>query len=171
MFLPIYVVQYRQINAGTLALIVARSGAKLEKTSLSAGGSKTPAYDIVYIAQLYFGNNEFRYHLILENNLKYVMKYIHILICNTLSVTCLCKTSVYAINDSGPPNIKYKIRTDIKISVHPAHSQIPRSRATRYAPAFLLKPLFTGINVTRYINHLIYYIYVTCPYTSYITPI
>ena len=36
------VVQYRQINAGTLALLVARNGAKLEKTSLSTGGSKAP---------------------------------------------------------------------------------------------------------------------------------
>ena len=49
------VVQYRQINAGTLALLVARNGAKLEKTSLSTGGSKAPAHDIVYIAQLGFG--------------------------------------------------------------------------------------------------------------------
>ena len=54
------VVQYRQINAGTLALLVARNGAKLEKNSLSTGGFKAPAYDIVYIAQLSFENKEFR---------------------------------------------------------------------------------------------------------------
>ena len=63
LFLQISVVLYRQINAGTLALIVARNGAKLENTSLSAGGSKTPAYDIVYIAQLVFGNKAFRNRL------------------------------------------------------------------------------------------------------------
>jgi len=47
------------IIIGTLALLVARSGAKLENTSLSTGGSKAPAYDYVYIAQLHFRSNEF----------------------------------------------------------------------------------------------------------------
>ena len=48
-----------KINAGTLALLVARSGAKLKNTSLSTGAPKHLAYDIVYIAQLDFGNSEF----------------------------------------------------------------------------------------------------------------
>lgn len=63
-FLRTSVVQYRQINAGTLALLVASSGAKLENTLLSTGGSKAPAYDIVYIAQLRFENKEYRNCLI-----------------------------------------------------------------------------------------------------------
>ena len=63
LFLLPFVVQYRQINAGTLALLVARNGTKLEKTSLSTDGSKAPAYDIVYIAQLSYRNGEFRNHL------------------------------------------------------------------------------------------------------------
>ncbi len=53
-FFKMSVVQYRQINVGTLALLVARNGAKLEKTSVSTGGSKVPTYDIVYIVQLVF---------------------------------------------------------------------------------------------------------------------
>ena len=48
--------------------VVARSGTKLEKTSLNAGGSIVPAYDIVYIAQLDLENKEFRTYLI--NNLE-----------------------------------------------------------------------------------------------------
>lgn len=42
LFWRMSVVQYRQINAGTLALLVACNGAKLEKTSLSTSGSKVP---------------------------------------------------------------------------------------------------------------------------------
>ena len=47
------------VNAGTLALHVARSGSKLENTSLTTDGSIVPAYDIVYIVQLGFENREF----------------------------------------------------------------------------------------------------------------
>ena len=44
--------------------VVARSGTKLEKTSLNAGGSIVPAYDIVYIAQLDLENTDFHNYLI-----------------------------------------------------------------------------------------------------------
>ncbi|MDE5866458.1 MAG: hypothetical protein K2H31_07655 [Lachnospiraceae bacterium] len=53
------VVQYRQINAGPLALQFSRSGTKLERTSLSTGGITVPVYDIVYIVQLGFGIKRF----------------------------------------------------------------------------------------------------------------
>lgn len=46
------------ITTGTLALLVARSGAKLENTALSTGGSKAPVYDYIYIAQLHFENKK-----------------------------------------------------------------------------------------------------------------
>ena len=69
------VVQYRHINTGTLALFVTRNGAKLENTSLSTGGSKTPVYDIVYIVQLGFEDNEFRnYKNVFLKEKKYEIK-------------------------------------------------------------------------------------------------
>ena len=54
------------INKSTqarLRYIVVRSGTKLERTSLSTGDDIVPAYNIVYIAQLDFGNTEFRNYL------------------------------------------------------------------------------------------------------------
>ncbi|MDE6663228.1 MAG: hypothetical protein K2K46_07760 [Lachnospiraceae bacterium] len=61
---PLYNID--NINAGTLALHVARSGAKLENTSLSTDGSIVPAYEIVYIVQLGFENN------LIGEDIKYV---------------------------------------------------------------------------------------------------
>jgi hypothetical protein len=52
LFLSSDAAQNTQFAAGTLSLIVARNGTKLEKTSLSTDGSKLPACDIVYFAQL-----------------------------------------------------------------------------------------------------------------------
>ena len=40
---------YNNINAGTLALLITRSGTRLENTSPSTGGSEVPAYDRCYI--------------------------------------------------------------------------------------------------------------------------
>ena len=54
------VVQYRQINAGTLLLQFSRSGTKLERTALTTGGFTVPAFDIVYIVQLGFERKPFR---------------------------------------------------------------------------------------------------------------
>ena len=40
---------YNIINAGTLSLLITRSGTRLENTSPSTGGSEVPAYDRCYI--------------------------------------------------------------------------------------------------------------------------
>ena len=49
-----------KFTAGTLSLLIARSGTKLEKTSLSTGGSEVPAHDISYIIQLLIYCTAFR---------------------------------------------------------------------------------------------------------------
>ena len=66
-----------------LRYIVTHNGTKLERTSLSTGGSIVPTYDIVYIAQLDFENKEFLNYLFesirrlrnTANNILYCVKY------------------------------------------------------------------------------------------------
>ena len=55
-----------QVNAGTLSLLVARSGAKLEKTSLSTDGSKVPAFCYGQFWQLVEGGERFVIICLLE---------------------------------------------------------------------------------------------------------
>ena len=53
-------------NAGTFSLLVARSGAKLEKTSLSTDGSKVPAFCYGQFWQLVEGGERFVIICLLE---------------------------------------------------------------------------------------------------------